>query len=449
MRVLLIRFGPALLAAWLGMTPFLGQGVAVRIAASPTSLPAMPGSNLPPVPAYFPPCEVMGNTVVNGLCQYVPATGTFSYNSPAAARAALAALNNALGTQGLSPIRVTGAFWNLTEEEQFFILTDAIRVEEGLPPAVALEPAANSVALAGAKGQTDPTLPTNTAWQGRMGSVWSGGEGAVESLYNFLYQDGYGSDNLDCTTPNAPGCWGHRQVLLDHYGPTPVMGVAETRVNGTRSLGAILLSSPLAGDSPSFTWQKGQAFLQSPMASSAPLPFQDLGTVPWAVPAITDLYRRGLIQGLSPTRFGPNQPVTVGMGAVLLDRLLPPAPSPADAVPPVAAPGWAAPALERLAAEGFSLPQVPADIPLTRLQLARLLAGLLHLSPPATPAVFADTVSLSAPDREAIAAVTAAGLLAGVSPGRFQPQGTVNRAQMAVVLDRIAQAGSAAPSSPG
>ncbi|MGA2006946.1 MAG: hypothetical protein ABSH27_05235 [Solirubrobacteraceae bacterium] len=94
------------------------------------------------------------------------------------------------------------------------------RLAYGLPAIAGLSPALNAVAATGVSRDADPdpsalvaNLPT-FGWS----SNWAGGYGnALEAYYAWMYYDGWGgkqTSNLDCTSPTAGGCWGHREDVL-------------------------------------------------------------------------------------------------------------------------------------------------------------------------------------------------------------------------------------------
>jgi hypothetical protein len=60
-----------------------------------------------------------------------------------------------------------------------------------------------------------------------MSSNWAGGyDTTLEADFSWMYDDGQSSPNVDCTTTNSSGCWGHRQdILMDFDGPL-MMGAA-------------------------------------------------------------------------------------------------------------------------------------------------------------------------------------------------------------------------------
>ncbi len=75
------------------------------------------------------------------------------------------------------------------------------------------------------------------------------------------------------------------------------------------------------------------------------------------------------------------------------------------------------------------------------LFLTRLHTAAGGTLPPGTDGTFTDTASLPPESRAAIESLAALGVTAGVSPGLFDPEGTVPRWQMALFLTRVAEAG--------
>ncbi len=102
------------------------------------------------------------------------------------------------------------------------ILANLDRLAYGMPPLYGLNAALREAAERGVLEQTDPVPPIEEApWYG-FGSDWASA-GALISYYLWMYDDGWPSGNLDCTGPGAPGCWGHRQVILEQYGASPLL----------------------------------------------------------------------------------------------------------------------------------------------------------------------------------------------------------------------------------
>jgi hypothetical protein len=57
------------------------------------------------------------------------------------------------------------------------------------------------------------------AGSGNPGAAIAAGSiiSALDADYNWMYNDGYGGPDSDCTTPTAASCWGHRDNILGLY----------------------------------------------------------------------------------------------------------------------------------------------------------------------------------------------------------------------------------------
>lgn len=107
---------------------------------------------------------------------------------------------------------------------QLFATVNIERIERGLGPVAELVRSLNRVAQQGAVKNEDPplnqvpsTLPGG-ATVINEGANWSTGfDNPLGSDYGWMYDDGPKSVNGSCTTPKSPGCWGHRQNILDVY----------------------------------------------------------------------------------------------------------------------------------------------------------------------------------------------------------------------------------------
>jgi hypothetical protein len=117
----------------------------------------------------------------------------------------------------------------------------------GLPGFGGLSSQLDALAETGASAVTDPIVPAGPSWA----SNWAGGEtSALLADYDWMYDDGPGSPNLDCGHLSSGGCWEHRQNILGDYGPHPSMGAASTMVDGVTSMRE-LFSSPAHFEAPS------------------------------------------------------------------------------------------------------------------------------------------------------------------------------------------------------
>ncbi|HUZ21836.1 MAG TPA: hypothetical protein VMU75_14830 [Acidimicrobiales bacterium] len=165
-------------------------------------------------------------------------------DSTTCAQAILAATANARSTEQIGPLDVALApLLSMPLADQLFVLTDLERVSRGLPPYTALVSPLDTVALTGAANVTDPTFSTDQPMLGPATPIVQWGSNmawntydALGADYYWLYEDGPGGYNIDCTTTNQSGCWGHRANILVRYpggicggeAPTLVMGAAST-----------------------------------------------------------------------------------------------------------------------------------------------------------------------------------------------------------------------------
>jgi hypothetical protein len=183
---------------------------------TPPTLTANPTSGIAPSPDFLPACYP-ANTGSTCMSQIEQAT--------TAARA----------TEGLGPMQLPSNFTSLTPAEQLFVIADVERVDRGLPPMVGLSATLNADASTGAATNSDPSpsaVPPGmnvVAW----GSNWAENGNPLGSNYFWMYDDGQGGGNIDCTATNTSGCWGHRDNILGlsnyqaQYGGTLLMGTAE------------------------------------------------------------------------------------------------------------------------------------------------------------------------------------------------------------------------------
>ena len=170
----------------------------------------------------------------------------------------LSKLNAARATLGLPAYQLPANFLGLSADKQIFILTDLDRSAYGYTPISGLNAALDEAAAAGVRNGTDPLPPaTEAPWRG-FGSDWAS-TGPLLAYFLWMYDDGYPGPNLDCASPGASGCWGHRHVILGEGLALPqpeVLGVATS--TGGRSGTALIVSSH-TGASTYYTWAQAQS----------------------------------------------------------------------------------------------------------------------------------------------------------------------------------------------
>ncbi|CAG4926711.1 hypothetical protein [Acidithrix sp. C25] len=210
--------------------------------------PSNPATNVPPVPNYASPC--LANNEATCLSD------------------SIAAINNARASlEGLGPMVLPGDFASMSMDQQLFILINQERQARGLPLVLGLVSQLNSDAAVGANGFIDP-IYRNESIPGATGvfgytTLWSNDYSSPSSIYDWMYNDGLGSSNIDCSSVYSLGCWGHRDSILTTPPPgtSIVMGAASV-TNGSFVSQGVLLVYVKGVVSPSaftYTWDQALA----------------------------------------------------------------------------------------------------------------------------------------------------------------------------------------------
>jgi hypothetical protein len=141
--------------------------------------------------------------------------------------AAVSYLDEARASLGQGPYELPSDFVSLTPAEQAFVLTDLDREQYSLPPVPGLTDALDQDAAAGVQEDDDPQ-PSDDNWWGYTAN-WAYGFDNMPLAYEaWMYDDGPGSGNIDCTSSDTSGCWGHRHDILWDFtdGGALAMGAA-------------------------------------------------------------------------------------------------------------------------------------------------------------------------------------------------------------------------------
>jgi hypothetical protein len=164
---------------------------------------------------------------------------------------AVDAINSCRAAEGIGPLVLPGNWSSLTPVQQGFVLINLERVNRGLPAIVGLNASLNGLASSGASRGTDPSFPSGPV---SGGGIWAGAYSVLQADYLWMYVDGPGGDNLDCTSGNSSGCWGHRDIMLsDRSSATLVAGGGFATAGGTDSLAYLVLSG-YSTSNLTFTW---------------------------------------------------------------------------------------------------------------------------------------------------------------------------------------------------
>lgn len=167
--------------------------------------------------------------------------------------------------------------------------------------------------------------------------------------------------------------------------------------------------------------------------------FKDTGGH-WARPAIQNLAASGVIKGFPDGTFGPDQKVTRAQFVSLLAAALQwPAPAEApvfkDKIPEWARPAVAA-AVARGVVTGYPDGTFAPDARITRSEMAVIINRALSLGGTGSKLTYKDAGAVPEFARDAVAKVTAAGLMQG-GDGVFRPKDGATRSETAVVVERM------------
>jgi hypothetical protein len=168
-----------------------------------------PGANLPigPLPS------LCGRAPTSAVCQ----NDVIHY------------LDAARATLGLDRYALPADFTRLAPDRQLLVLADLDRVAYGLPPVAGLITALDDDAMQGVIADADPQ-PSDAAWGSAWSANWAGSfPNALVAYYEWMYDDGPGSGNLDCAAPGDEGCWGHRQDVFLTIEGDPAAGGADVQ----------------------------------------------------------------------------------------------------------------------------------------------------------------------------------------------------------------------------
>jgi hypothetical protein len=161
--------------------------------------------------------------------------------------------------------------------------------------------------------------------------------------------------------------------------------------------------------------------------------FSDVSSDQWYYDAVKSAYQQGLMDGVSSTRFAPEEALTQSMAVTVLGRLVD-----ADSAQETTFSAWSK-ALRK--ATGIPKAQLDADASVTREQMAVFLCYYVEKNNLELPTVvaptFADGSKVSSWASEAVDQVRRWGLMTRDSEGCFNPQAELTRAEGAALFVRL------------
>lgn len=160
------------------------------------------------------------NTAPSGLNHCDPSSESIT---SACLAGALSDFDRARAKEGLGRMVLPSNFTSMNVPDQLFTLTNIERRDRGLPTFLLLSPNLTSFVVSAVANALDPLFPW---WTQEGGSNWASPKNSLWADFMWMYDDGLGSGNIDCTSSNTSGCWGHRLNILAGYGAPRIMGAA-------------------------------------------------------------------------------------------------------------------------------------------------------------------------------------------------------------------------------
>jgi hypothetical protein len=178
-----------------------------------------------PNPLATPTSNTQPSTAFSEAC-FIHMTTSKASNDRCDA-AALKDFDKVRAKEGLGPMTLPHDFDTLSVTSQLLAIANIERVDRGLIPFKGRSKALDAIAQTGANHDEDPRLPQPLHGNIESGEWAGGAPSALYDDFDWMYDDGFGSGNEDCTSPTAPGCWGHRFGIIDPQYTAPlVMGAA-------------------------------------------------------------------------------------------------------------------------------------------------------------------------------------------------------------------------------
>jgi hypothetical protein len=199
---------PFAVASALALAGVLVPGVAVAKAPNPL---ADPTSNTAPSQRFLSACRDMTtSTAANRRCD----------------KAALPDFDAVRKKEGLGPMALPRDFASLSVPAQLLAISDIERVDRGRRAVLGMTKSLNKLAQQGADNDQDPPFPAQFPGNSGGGNWAAAGNSVLLDDFYWMYDDGLGSFNGDCTQSNQSGCWGHRHDIINAYDARVVMGAA-------------------------------------------------------------------------------------------------------------------------------------------------------------------------------------------------------------------------------
>jgi hypothetical protein len=157
----------------------------------------------------------------------------------------------------------------LPTRARLLVITNLERVNRGLGPVEGLIQNMDHYAQIGADHGEDPGWPSKpTTWQplGSVEATFTGYAGAspLTADLGWMYDDGPGGENLDCSQTDHTGCWGHRDILLVRAGHCELVGGAGTDKRAASRIYTFETGCALQKPKFVFSWSKELRYFKHP-----------------------------------------------------------------------------------------------------------------------------------------------------------------------------------------
>lgn len=164
--------------------------------------------------------------------------------------------------ENLQPITLPTNWASLAAAEQIFVFTNLERVSRGVAPIPNLVNTYDDQIQKGINIDNDPQLPPGTDFSA-SGTIWAGYPSVLGAFVVWMYYDGPGGADPDCTGP-SDGCWGHRDNILNADWNATDAG-AGTDPRGNKGQAALFWIDPdaPAAENVVLTWADELQYLSS------------------------------------------------------------------------------------------------------------------------------------------------------------------------------------------
>ena len=182
-------------------------------------------------------------------------------------------------------------------------------------------------------------------------------------------------------------------------------------------------------------------------AADVELPFNDVGSKKWFYGAVKYVYDNGLMNGTTADKFEPNTNVSRAMFVTILGRLYGADPVETEAFSDIKKNSWYSGyvgwANTNGIITGFPDGTFHPNESLTREQMATAMTrfveylGISPIKDPDAPVKFADDKKIAGWAKEFVTYMKTYGLVQGDAAGKFNPKGTLTRAEAATIVQRL------------